>query len=76
MDMKLGAQERSVEDNIWTLEEVSNIRTGKFHSKEPRNLYSPPDIIRAIKSRRAKWSVHVACMEEVGNSCKNISVNT
>jgi hypothetical protein len=31
------------------------------------NLYSSPDIIRQIKSRRMMWAGHVACMGEGRN---------
>jgi hypothetical protein len=34
---------------------------------ELHNLYSSPDIIRQIKSRRRKWKGHVACMGEGRN---------
>jgi hypothetical protein len=34
----------------------------KLQSKELHNLYSSPDIIRQIKSRRMRWAVHVARM--------------
>jgi hypothetical protein len=34
----------------------------KFHSEELHNLYSSPDIIRQIKSRRMRWAGHVAHM--------------
>jgi hypothetical protein len=36
----------------------------KFHSEELNNLYSPPNIIRQIKSRRMRWAGHVARMGE------------
>jgi hypothetical protein len=36
----------------------------KLHSGELHNLYSSPDIIRQIKSRRMRWAGHVARMEE------------
>jgi hypothetical protein len=47
-----------------------------LHSEELHNLYSSPDIIRQIKSRRMRWVGHVAHMGEkrklykvlVGNS--------
>jgi hypothetical protein len=32
----------------------------KLHSGDLRNLYSLPDIIRRIKSRRMRWAGHVA----------------
>jgi hypothetical protein len=31
----------------------------KLHSRELHNLYSSPDIIRQIKSKRTKWAGHV-----------------
>ena len=34
----------------------------KLHSEEP-NLYSSPNIVRVIKSRRMRWAGHVALME-------------
>jgi hypothetical protein len=34
----------------------------KLHSEELHNLYSSPDIIRQIKSRRIRWAGHVARM--------------
>jgi hypothetical protein len=36
----------------------------KLHSEELRNLYSSPDIIRQVKSRRMRWAGHVARMGE------------
>jgi hypothetical protein len=33
-----------------------------LHNKELYALYSSPNIIRVIKSRRARWAGHVACM--------------
>jgi hypothetical protein len=38
----------------------------KLHSEELRNLYSSPNIIRMIKSRRMKWVGHVAQMGRRG----------
>jgi hypothetical protein len=37
----------------------------KLHNKELYALYSSPDIIRVIKSRRLRWAGHVACMVEM-----------
>jgi hypothetical protein len=34
----------------------------KLHNEELHNLYSSPDIIRQVKSRRMRWAVHVARM--------------
>jgi hypothetical protein len=36
----------------------------KLHSEELHILYSSPDIIRKIKSRRMRWAGHVARMGE------------
>jgi hypothetical protein len=34
----------------------------KLHNEELHNLYSSPNIIRMIKSRRMRWTGHVARM--------------
>jgi hypothetical protein len=39
-------------------------KLGKLHSEELNNLYSSPDVIRQIKSRRMKCVARVACMGE------------
>jgi hypothetical protein len=39
-----------------------NISLRKLHSGELHNLYSSPDIIRQIKSRRMRWAGHTARM--------------
>jgi hypothetical protein len=36
----------------------------KLNSEEIHNLYSSPDIIRQVKSRRMRWAGHVARMGE------------
>jgi hypothetical protein len=36
----------------------------RLHNKELYALYSSPNIIRVIKSRRLRWAGHVARMEE------------
>jgi hypothetical protein len=36
----------------------------KLHSGELHNLYTSPDIVRQIKSRRMRWAGHVARMGE------------
>ncbi|KAJ4450378.1 hypothetical protein ANN_01799 [Periplaneta americana] len=40
----------------------------KLHNAELRALYSSPDIIRNIKSRRLRWAGHVAHMGESRNA--------
>jgi hypothetical protein len=36
----------------------------KLHSEELNDLYSSPNIVRAIKSRRMRWAGHVARIGE------------
>jgi hypothetical protein len=33
----------------------------KLHNEELNDLYSSPNIVQVIKSRRIKWAGHVAC---------------
>jgi hypothetical protein len=42
-------------------------RWRKLHSGEHHILYSSPDIIRQIKSRRMRWAGHVSRMGEERN---------
>jgi hypothetical protein len=34
----------------------------KLHNEDLHDLYSPPSIIRIIKSRKVRWACHVARM--------------
>jgi hypothetical protein len=43
---------RREEDGYWR----------KLHIEEPHGLYSSPNIVRLIKSRRMRWARHVARM--------------
>jgi len=36
----------------------------KPYKEEHHNMYSPPDIIRAINSRMTTWTGHVACIRD------------
>jgi len=36
----------------------------RLHKEEINDLYSSPNIVRVIKSRRMRWAGHVACMGE------------
>jgi len=36
----------------------------KLHNEVLRDLYSLPNIVRVVKSRRMRWAGHVACMGE------------
>jgi hypothetical protein len=42
----------------------------ELHNKELHNLYSSSNIIRKTKSRRMRWTGHVARMGEKKNACK------
>jgi hypothetical protein len=44
----------------------------KLHNEELHNLYSPPSIIRMIKSRRMRWAGHVAQMVEKRNAYRTL----
>ena len=37
---------------------------GELHNEELNDLYSSPNIVRVIKSRRMRWAGHVARMGE------------
>jgi hypothetical protein len=39
----------------------------KLHNGELHNLYSSPDIIRPMKSKRMRWAGHVACVGKERN---------
>jgi hypothetical protein len=36
----------------------------KLHNDELHSLYSSPNVVRVVKSRRMRWAGHVACMGE------------
>ena len=38
----------------------------KLHNEELRDLYSLPNIVRVVKSRRIRWAGHVTGMGEDG----------
>jgi hypothetical protein len=40
----------------------------KLHNEELHNLYSSPNIIRIIKSRRMRWAGHVASIVKKRNT--------
>jgi hypothetical protein len=40
----------------------------KLHNEELHNLYSSPNIIRMIKSRRMRWAGHVARLVPTKNA--------
>jgi hypothetical protein len=42
----------------------------RLHQEELCDLYSSPDGIRMIKSRRMRWAGHVAITGETGDACR------
>jgi len=42
----------------------------RLHNEEPNDLYSSPNIVRVIKSRRMRWAGHVARMGEERVVCR------
>jgi hypothetical protein len=42
----------------------------KLHNEELHNLYSSPNIIRMIKSRRVRWAGRIARIEEKRNALR------
>ena len=36
----------------------------KLHNEKLNSLYTSPNTVRVIKSKRMRWAGHVACMEE------------
>ena len=45
-----------------SMREEETRESRRLHNEELYNLYSSPNIILLIKSRRIKWAGHVACM--------------
>jgi len=48
----------------------------KLHNEEFSDLYSSPNIVRVIKSRRPRWVGHVACMWEGERCAQGFGVET
>jgi hypothetical protein len=70
--IKRGTQTEGVENRV--LRRIFGLKrdevTGgwrKLHNEELHNLYSSPNIIRLIKSRRMRWAGHAARMVENRN---------
>ena len=41
----------------------------ELHDEELHDLYSSPNVIPEMKSRRLRWAGHVACMGEKRGAC-------
>jgi hypothetical protein len=44
------------------------VASRKLRYEESHNLYSKPDIIWTMESRRMRWARHVECMEAIRNA--------
>ncbi|KAJ4450199.1 hypothetical protein ANN_01606 [Periplaneta americana] len=64
---RLRVLENKVLRKIFGADEVTGVWR-KLHNAELHALYSSPDIIRNIKSRRLRWAGHVARMGESRNA--------
>ena len=42
----------------------------RLHNEQLNDLYSSPNIVRVIKSRRMRWAGHVACMGKKRVVCR------
>jgi hypothetical protein len=41
-----------------------------LHNEELHNSYTSPNVVRLMKSRRMRWTGHIACMGEMRNAYK------
>ena len=53
---------------FWVKEDEITGELRKLHNYELNALYSSPNIIRSLKSRRLRWAGHVARMEQSRNA--------
>jgi hypothetical protein len=60
--LTLGEEYRILRKTAPKREEVGSWR--KLHNDKLHSLYSSPNIVRVIKSKRMRWSGHVVCMGE------------
>jgi hypothetical protein len=51
---------QDTEEDFWSKSEL--VEYNKLYNEEINNLYASSNIIRAIKSRRMRWTVHIARM--------------
>jgi hypothetical protein len=41
----------------------------RLHNNGLHKLYTSPNFIRLVKSRRMRWGGHIALMEKMGSTC-------
>jgi hypothetical protein len=59
---RLRVSENSVFRKIFGPKREEVVPQRKLHNDELHGLYSSPNIVKVIKSRRMRWAGHVACM--------------
>jgi hypothetical protein len=65
---RMSVFEKRVLRKIFGPKREEHIPCRKLHNDELHDLYSSPNIVRMIKSRRMRWDGHVARMGE-GERC-------
>ena len=60
---------KDTEANIW-VQKDDNGKRRKLHNEKLRSLCLSPNIVKEIKSRRLRWTDHVARMEEGSSAFK------
>jgi hypothetical protein len=66
-------------DGTITLKYIVENKRGQWrrpHNEELNDLYSSPNIIRVIKSRRMRWAGHVTRMGEKRGPCRILGGET
>jgi hypothetical protein len=74
-DIKGGTWAESIrkqcaDENFWTKRDEVIGGWRKLHNAELDNLYSSPNIIKTIESRRMRWAGQVARMGETRKACR------
>jgi hypothetical protein len=64
-DHRLRVSENRVLRRIFGPKREEDVSWRNLHNDELHSLYSSPNIVRVIKSRRMRWDGHVARMGEV-----------
>ena len=74
-ECRLSVFENRILRRIFGPKRDANGNRRRLHSEELHNLYRSPNIVRVIKSKRLRWSGHVAIMKEVRSAFNIIKDN-